>query len=452
MFEKFTEKAINVITEAQAQAKSMKNAYVQPEHLLLAIMKQAKGIPLKFFRMYGITFEDLKKEVENRLRFEKSEKVLKTVPFSEEFKNLLKNTLDLANRTGNSYVLFELLFISAIEDKTSYNKRILERFDFDIDNAKTILLRLVQKKSKKFSHPEIEDTKEPEQPDLNQEYLFEDESASKIFTKALAKLSESNYEILGTEQIISAILEEKDFEVSKILEENGINSEAFQEKLSKQTSRASEYDAKRVVFTPSAFITMDLASQTAKELGSPKITPEHVILGLLRAKKGVAYDVLKSMNINDDDLAHEILKPIEKQMPQALTILRLAKQEARRLGRNVVGTEMILLGVIGESTGVGYKVLNDLGITLKDVRAIIEKIIGYGNEYYDKEIIFTRRAKRILEVAWQKAKKYKRPRIMSEHLLYAITTEASSVAMKALEQLGVDAVEIRQGILKEIEK
>lgn len=451
MFEKFTEKSINAIAEAQEQAKSMHNAYVQPEHLLLAIMKQAKGIPLKFFRMYDITFEDLKKEVENRLRFEKSEKPLKTVPFSEEFKNLLKNTLDLTNKTGNSYVLFELLFIAAIEDKISYNKRILEHFKFDIDNAKEILFRLVQKKSKKFSHPEIDDTKEPESPDLNQEYLFEDESASKLFTRALSKLSVSNYEILGTEQIISAILEEKDFEVSKILEENGINAEIFEEKLSQQTSRNSEYDSKRVVFTPSAFITMDLASQTAKELGSPTITPEHVILGLLRAKRGVAYDIFKSLNINDDDLAHEILKPIEKQMPQALTILRLAKQEARRLGRNVVGTEMLLLGVISEGTGIGFTVLNELGITLKDVRQVIEKIIGYGNEYYDKEIIFTRRAKRILEVAWQKAKKYKRPRIMSEHLLYAITTEASSVAMKALEQLGVDAVEIRQGILKEIE-
>src|SRR5476651_584874 len=100
MFEKFTEKATNVIAEAQEQAKSMHNACVQPEHLLLAIMQQAKGIPLKFFRLYGISFEELKKEVETRLRFEKSEKVLKTVPFSDEFKNLLKNTLDLANKTG----------------------------------------------------------------------------------------------------------------------------------------------------------------------------------------------------------------------------------------------------------------------------------------------------------------------------------------------------------------
>lgn len=451
MFEKFTEKAINVVTEAQEQAKLMQNAYVQPEHLLLAIVKQAKGVPLKLFRTYSVGYEDIKKEVENKLRFEKSEKKPATVPFSDEFKHLLKNTLDLANKSGNQYVLFEHLFLSAINE-TSYNKRILEKLEFDIDNARNILYRMVQKKSKKLSHPEIEDTKEPEAQNFNTEHLFQDnENISKMFERAFSKLGDK-YEILGTEQIIASILEDKDSEVTKILHENGLDSAGFEEELSQTASRQAEYDENKVVFTPSAFAVMDYAMQTAKELGSLQIKPEHIILGLLKSKKGVAYDIFKSLNINDEDLADEILKPIEKQMPQALTVLRLAKQEARRLGRNIVGTEMILLGIISEGTGVGFKVLNDLEISLKDARQAVESVIGYGNEYFDKEIVFTKRAKKVLEVAWEKAKKYNRPRILSEHLLYAITAERSSVAMKALEQLGVDAVEIRQGILQEIEQ
>lgn len=451
MFEKFTEKAINVVTEAQEQAKLLHNAYVQPEHLLLAIAKLAKGISLKLFRYSNIDYEDLKKEVETRLRFEKTDKEFKTVPFSDEFKNLLKETLDLADKSGK-YVLFEHLFLVTIEDTMSYNDRILTHLRFDIENAKDVLSRIVQKKSKKLSHPEIEDTKEPEKNDFDVDNFFEEESVSKLFKSALDKLKTSNYEILGTEQIIAAVLEDKDSEIAQIIAENGVNYETYIEKLSNIQSRESEYDESRIVFTPSAFHAMALAVQTAKEVGSLQVKPEHIMLGLLKSKKGIAYDILKDLNVNDDDLAHNILKPIEKQMPQALTILRLAKQEARRLGRNVVGTEMLLLGVISEGTGIGFKVLNDLEITLKETREVIEKLIGYGNEYYENEIIFTRRAKRVLEVAWQKAKKYKRPRILSEHLLYALTTEPSSVAMKALEQLGVDAVEIRQGILKEIEE
>lgn len=452
MFEKFTEKAINVVTEAQNLAKQMQNAYVQPEHLLLAIVEQSKGVSLKLFRVSNITFEELKKVVDKRLRFEKSEKETKMVPFSDEFKNLLKNALDLASKSGNNTVLFEHLFIAAINDKFSYNRRILEQFGFDIYNSKEILLKMVQKKTKKLSHPEAEDTKESEIPYMSADFLFEGSEASKVFEGAVSKLSDSNYEVLGTEQIISSILENRDSELAKILEENGVNSWLFEEKLAQQSSRLSEYGGKQIIFTPNAFIAMNLAFQTAKELGSSEIGPEHMILGLLKSKKGIAYDILKELKINDDDLAHSILKPIEKQRPQALTILRLAKQEARRLGRNVVGTEMLLLGILNEGTGIGFKVLNDLEISVKDLRQMVETLIGYGNEYFEQEIVFTKRAKRILERAWEQAKEFKKPRILSEHILYAITTEPKSIAMKALEQLGVDAVEVRQGILKEIEK
>lgn len=449
MFEKFTEKAINAITGAQEQAKSMHNAYVQPEHLLLAIAKQAKGISLKLFKMYNVSFDELEKEVENRLRFEKSPKESSTVPFSNEFKNLLKNALDLANKSGN-YVLFEHLFICAFDD-SSYNVRILEHFKFDIDKSKEILSKLVQKKSKKLSHPELEESKDTEAQDLNIDSLFEDESASKIIDKAIAKLSDSKYEMLGTEQILAAILEDKDSEISNILGKNGVTAEKFEEKLAQQKSRKEEYDKKKVILTPSAINAMNTALQTAKEFGSPQVKPEHIILGLLKTKKGLAYKMLNDMNVNDTELANLIIQPIEKEMPEALTILKLAKQETRRLGRNIIGTEMILLGILNEGTGIGFKVLNDLGINIKDVRQIVETLIGYGNEYYDKEIVFTKRAKKILETAWKKAKKYNRPRILSEHLLYAITAEPKSIAMKALEQLGVDAIEVRQGILKEIE-
>lgn len=452
MFEKFTEKAINVVTEAQEQAKAMHNAYVQPEHLLLAIVKQAKGISLKLFKNCDITFEKVQKEVETHLRFEKPPKELQKVPFGPEFKNLLKNTLDLANKSGN-YVLFEHLFLVTIEDKLSYNERILERLKFDVDNAEEILSKLVQKKSKKLSHPEAEETKEVEGECIDVNQLFEDDNAARIFKKASAKLSTqiTNYEMLGTEQILSVILDDENSEVTKILDENGINSKVLENELSAGYSRQSEYDEKNIILTPSALSAMTSALQIAKELGSSEIKPEHMVLGILKSKKGVAFDILKKLNVDDGQLTETILKPIEKEMPQALTILKLAKQETRRLGRNIVGTEMILLGILNEGNGIGFKVLNDLGINIKDVRQVVETLIGYGNEYYDKEIVFTKRAKKILETAWSKAKKYNRPRIMSEHLLYAIASEQKSIAMKALEHLGVDAVEIRQGILKEIE-
>lgn len=451
MFEKFTEKAINVVTEAQNIAKTQHCICVQPEHLLLGLIKEAKGISLKIFNSYGIKYDEFENLLINQTNIKQTNSYLPALAFSDELKTLLCQALDLASKSGNTTVLYEHLFLTVILDKNSNNYNSLLRAGFDIKTSQNLLEKLVQKKTKKLYHPEIDEIKEPE-INLSKETdaIFDCKESAEVFERAVAKLSTSNYEILGTEQIISSILEDKNSELSKIFATYGITAEKFEEKLAQIQSRQSEYEGRQIIFTPNAFRAMSLALQTAKELGSSVVKPEHIVLGLLKTKKGVAYDILSELNTSDDDLAHSIIKPIEKQMPATLTILRLAKQEARRLGRTVVGTEMFLLGIIGEATGIGARVLTELEINIKDARNMVEKLIGFGNEYFDKEIVFTKRAKRVLEKAWEFAKKENKERIESEHMLLAITTEPTSLAMKSLENLGVDAVEIKEGIKKHL--
>lgn len=450
MFERFTEKAVNVVSRAQEIAKEMNSASVQSEHLLLALCAEAKGVSLKIFRMYNITYEQLFNEISKVIEL-KSAKEPDDVPnFSHHVKILLKDTLDLAVKSGNPTILYEHLFLSVINDKNSNNVKTLEKLGFDVKTARNLLEKLVQKKTKKQYHPECDDRGEhlPNKSKETDSLLYDNEESKKVFERAVAKLSASNYEILGTEQIFESILEDENSPLAKILASYGITEANFEEKLANVKSRKSEYEGRQIIFTPNAFLMMSLALQTAKELGSSVVLPDHIILGILKAKKGLAYDILKEYKIDDNELAHSIIKPIEKQMPETLTILRLAKEEARRIGRNVVGTEMFLLGIIGEGTGVGGRVLAELGITIKDTRKIVEEMIGFGNEYYDKEVVFTERAKRVLEKAWELAKKDKKTRIESSHMLLALTTEPTSLAMHALEQLGVDAVEIKEGIKK----
>ena len=448
MFEKFTEKALNVIVEAQNIAIYDHSDKVLSEHLLLAAVKESKGFCSRIFNSYDITYDKLAKEIYMTLNIEESD-MTSSIPFSDDFKRILQRTMDLVNESGNSTVHYEHIVLALINDKHSKISTYLENLGFDIDKSRPLIEKLVQRKSKNDLHPEIEENKEPE-INLTEETdsLFNNEQSSKVFERAVSKLSASNYEILGTEQIISYILEDKESGLTKILAQFGITNDIFEQKLSQIQSRDSEYAGRQIVFTPNAFRVMNLALQTAKELGSSEVLPEHMILGLLKTKKGVAYDILKELHINDDDLAHTIIKPIEKEMPETLTILRLAKQEARRMGRAVVGTEMFLLGIIGEATGIGAVVLNELEITIKDARILVERIIGTGNDYSDGEIAFTKRAKRVLETAWEYAKKANKTKIESSDLLLAITTEPDSTAMQVLEQLGADVLEIREGIKK----
>lgn len=450
MFEKFTEKAINVVSTSQRIAQSAGISKVTPEDLLLALFDEAKGISLKIFKSYGISHENLVDKIAQYRKNKHIESIkILPLPFDDEYKEILKKALDLANKSGNPTILYEHLFLSVISDKKSNNVKILEDLGFDIYKSKSLLEKLVQKKTKRLYHPEIDEhNKNAEDKFQETDDIFKNDASSKVFERAVAKLSTSNYEIMGTEQILSSILEDKNSELTKIFAQYGVTSENFDEKLANIQSRQSEYEGRQIIFTPNAFKAMSLALETAKELGSSVVLPEHIVLGMLKTKRGIAYDILKEMKVSENDLAHSIIKPIEKQMPETLTILRLAKEEARRLGRNIVGTEMFLLGIIGEGTGIGGQVLAELEITMRDARTVVENLIGFGNEYYDKEIVFTERAKRVLEKAWELAKKDHKEKIESAHMLLALTTEPNSLAMKALEQLGVDAVEIKEGVKK----
>ncbi len=446
MFERFTELAINTVYEAQDCAIQSGCSEVYIEHLLVAIVKNAKGISLRMFRNSDITAEKIQEDI--KAYTSPTSKNYVVVTFNKGFKELLKHSLDLATKSGNSNILFEHLFLSLLAEKSGHIQEILEKYDFNILQAKDILNKLVQKKIKKLTHPEEVDSSEVRKIDE----IYKNFEKSPIFEKAISKLSASEYEILGTEQIVSSILENSDSNLAQTLAKFGITHQSFEEKLANLNSRDAEYSGRKIVFTPNAFWVMNNALQVAKELGSSTVLPEHIILGILNSKKGIAHEIFKESDVDFEELTEQIIKPIEKQMPETLVILKLAKEEARRIGRNVVGTEMFLLGILAEGSAVGAKVLNNLEISLRDARKIVEQQLGFGNEYFDNEIVFTQRAKNVLEKAWKLAQEAKRERINSEDLLLAITTEQNSLAMKVLEQLGVDAVEIKYGILKEIEK
>ena len=138
----------------------------------------------------------------------------------------------------------------------------------------------------------------------------------------------------------------------------------------------------------------------------------------------------------------------ERFTEKAIKVIMLAQEEARRLGHNFVGTEQVLLGLIGEGTGVAAKTLKSMGVTLKDARAEVEKIIGRGSGFVAVEIPFTPRAKRVLELSWDEARQLGHNYIGTEHLLLGLIREGEGVAARVLENLGVDLNKVRSNAVK----
>lgn len=132
----------------------------------------------------------------------------------------------------------------------------------------------------------------------------------------------------------------------------------------------------------------------------------------------------------------------------AIKAVMLAQEEARRTGHNLVGTEQLLLGLIGEGTALAARVLRDMGVTLKAARAAVERYIGRGPGYVPPNLPFTPKAKKIFEHAFDEARQMGHTYIGTEHLLLALAKERESVAIKVLEQLGIDREELRTELVR----
>mgnify|MGYP001224376434 CR=1 FL=1 len=121
----------------------------------------------------------------------------------------------------------------------------------------------------------------------------------------------------------------------------------------------------------------------------------------------------------------------------------LAQEEAQRLGNNYIGTEHILLGIISEGESLAAKVLESLGVNLAKVRQEVEAIVGRGGQTVQQEMVFTPRAKRVIELAFEEARQLSHNYIGTEHLLLGLIREGEGVAARVLTNLGVDPAKVR---------
>jgi len=134
---------------------------------------------------------------------------------------------------------------------------------------------------------------------------------------------------------------------------------------------------------------------------------------------------------------------------RAQKVLAIAQQEALQFRHGYVGTEHLLLGLLEEQEGVAAKVLASMQIDLATVRNRIEQAMGYGN-YSGTQITLTPRAKKVLELAFDEARRLGHNYVGTEHLLLGLLREGEGVAAQVLTSLGVDINLLRQKVIEMI--
>lgn len=132
---------------------------------------------------------------------------------------------------------------------------------------------------------------------------------------------------------------------------------------------------------------------------------------------------------------------------RAQKVLSLAQEEAVRLGHNNIGTEHILLGLIREGDGIAAKALVALGLGLEKIQDEVEALIGRGQEQ-PTNIAYTPRAKKVIELSMDEARKLGHTYVGTEHILLGLIREGEGVAARVLNNLGVSLNKARQQVLQ----
>ena len=133
---------------------------------------------------------------------------------------------------------------------------------------------------------------------------------------------------------------------------------------------------------------------------------------------------------------------------RAQKVLALSQEEAARLGHNNIGTEHILLGLIREGEGIAAKALESLGLEISKIQEEVEKLIGKGNQPVQAMHHYTPRAKKVVELSQDEARKLGHSYVGTEHILLGLIREGEGVAARVLNNLGVSLNKARQQVLQ----
>src|SRR5579859_5012213 len=321
------------------------------------------------------------------------------------------------------------------------------------------------------------------------------ERARKVLSLAQEEAQRFQHNYIGTEHLLLGLVREGDGVAAKVLANMGVELNKVRSAVEFIIGRGDRMVMGEIGLTPRAKKVIELAVDEARRLNHHYIGTEHLLLGLVREGEGIAAGVLQSFGIQLEQVRKSTLamlaqlgqaargeseaatgtegetpgtpetptefsySPLEPSPPvlaspsdrdrfdrfteRARRVLTLAQEEAQRYQHNYIGTEHLLLGLVREGEGVAAKVLSNLGVELNKVRSAVEFIIGRGDRIVLGEIGLTPRAKKVIELAVDEARRLNHHYIGTEHLLLGLVREGEGIAAGVLESLGVNLEKVR---------
>jgi ATP-dependent Clp protease ATP-binding subunit ClpA len=304
-------------------------------------------------------------------------------------------------------------------------------------------------------------------------YPFErfTERAKKVLTLAQEEAERAHRSYIGTEHLLLGLLREEESLAAKALANLGVEINEVRAVIASVIGRSEQILIRQRIPTSRVKEVIELSFEEARKMGNNYVGTEHLLLGLLVEGEGIAAHVLQDLGATLAKVRPEIDQllrsggvtesksvepgrpittpakyPIDRFTSAAKNVLTLAQEEAERAQHSYIGTEHLLLGLLRQGEGLAAAALANLGVESNFVRGTLMSAIGRNEPIVIRRIIPTSRVKRVIEIAFEEARKIGNNYVGTEHLLLGLLVEGQGIAAHVLEDLGATLEKVRSEI------
>ena len=368
VFERFTERARQVVVLAQEEARALRHNYIGTEHLLLGLLREEEGLAARVLGDLGVTVDRVRGQVV-RIVGSGEEVTSGQIPFTPRAKKVLELALREALSLGHNYIGTEHLLLALVRENEGVAARILLDFDADSEKIRNEVLRLLTGPSGRRFTGGVADahrTPNPLRPPLDWDHAG-------LFWRP--------------DRMLRGSLREVERLASRALAEFGLRVERVRSRPTPPPRPRAALRPGSVRLNPQARKAMESAKREAVSLGHDRIGPEHILLGVLSTEHGLAVHASEQVGLTHERVRPQVVAivgssqpPVSAETvltPQARAIVERATSEARTTSCAYVGAEHLLLSLLHDKE-VTAQILRNLDVDPESVRAEVLRWLNPG--------------------------------------------------------------------------
>ena len=298
MFERFTERARQVVVLAQDEARALKHNYIGTEHILLGLLREEEGLAARVLDSLEITAEEVRAQLAILVGWG-DEVATGQIPFTERAKHVLEQALREALAIGHNYIGTEHILLGLTREPTGVGARILLALGVDGKAIRQATIALLAGQgsgsvpaSRSVSARRTALSVRAVRSGAESPRLSRGARSAVVFAQEEARTL--NHGQLGPEHILLGLLRQEQGLAARLLNAVEITLDDVRARVIRMTGQGEEAPAGHIHFTRQAKETLDLARSEARSLDHDSVGTEHILLSLLLLDDGVAARILRA--------------------------------------------------------------------------------------------------------------------------------------------------------------